>query len=340
MRDLREKDAEDAEGTAKERKTSKCPDLFGHTIPPIRVMVMLGMLRSLLVPIDLTSSSDRVVRRVAQLPLADDARLTLLHVIPKSLPIRARERAERDAKKSLDVEAKDLVQTLSKRVAIQSVVKVGAAAAEIAKSAASVRAELIVMGRGGGRAFRDLFLGSTAERVIRRGQLPVLVVRLAPRAPYRRPALALDLDEAAHEVVTWLLRVLPAPRSNVTVIHACDTPYKRMIYPSLSSDDAKEYHDHCRQKALREIAKLLATSLAQAKLAPGDVLSWEMHVSRGSARILISKAVKKAETDLLVLGTHGYSGVAHAFLGTVAGDVLRDVACDVLVVPPRRMPRE
>jgi len=295
---------------------------------------------SVLVPLDLTPGSDRVVRRVAQLPLADDARLTLLHVIPKSLPIRARERAERDAKKALDIEAKDLVQALSKRVAIESVIKVGAAAAEIAKCANSVRAELIVMGRGGGRAVRDLFLGSTAERVIRRAQRPVLAVRLAPRTPYRRPALALDLDEAAHEVVTWLLRVIPAPRSDVTVIHACDTPYQGMIYPSLSADDAEEYHDHYRQKALRELSELLATSLAQAKLAAGDAPSWRMHVSRGSARTLISKAVKKAETDLLVLGTHGYSGAAHAFLGTVAGDVLREVACDVLVVPPRRMPRE
>ena len=47
------------------------------------------------------------------------------------------------------------------------------------------------------------------------------------------------------------------------------------------------------------------------------------------------KAVEKADTDLLVLGTRGFTGVAHLFLGTVAGDVLRDVACDVLVVPPR-----
>jgi nucleotide-binding universal stress UspA family protein len=48
---------------------------------------------------------------------------------------------------------------------------------------------------------------------------------------------------------------------------------------------------------------------------------------------VVERAVKKADSDLLVLGTHGYSGVAHAFLGTVAGDVLRAVACDVLVVP-------
>jgi len=47
-----------------------------------------------------------------------------------------------------------------------------------------------------------------------------------------------------------------------------------MIYPSLSPDDAEEYRKDYRDKALREIGKLLATSLAQAKVAPFDALSW------------------------------------------------------------------
>lgn len=59
------------------------------------------------------------------------------------------------------------------------------------------------------------------------------------------------------------------------------------------------------------------------------------HIRPGRPRLVIEHAVKKADTDLLVLGTRGFTGVAHLFLGTVAGDVLRDVACDVLVVPPR-----
>jgi hypothetical protein len=49
-----------------------------------------------------------------------------------------------------------------------------------------------------------------------------------------------------------------------------------------------------------------------------------------------SLAPEQGRADLLLLGTHGRAGLAHALLGTVAGDVLRDVQCDVLVVPPRR----
>jgi nucleotide-binding universal stress UspA family protein len=42
------------------------------------------------------------------------------------------------------------------------------------------------------------------------------------------------------------------------------------------------------------------------------------------------------QSQILVLGTHGRTGVAHALLGTVAGDVFRDAPCDILVVPPRK----
>ena len=51
-------------------------------------------------------------------------------------------------------------------------------------------------------------------------------------------------------------------------------------------------------------------------------------------RLIVEKAMKKFDTDLLVLGTHGYSGTAYVLLGTVAGDLLRAAKCDVLVVPP------
>lgn len=94
------------------------------------------------------------------------------------------------------------------------------------------------------------------------------------------------------------------------------------------------------QKATHQIAKLLAASLVRANVSPAEAPTWKMHAQCGSARLVIEKVVKKADTDLLVLGTHGYSGVAHVLLGTVAGDVLREVACDVLVVPGLRRAEE
>jgi nucleotide-binding universal stress UspA family protein len=292
-----------------------------------------GPFGSLLVPVDLSPVSDRVVGRVALLPVAERAAVTLLHVVAEGLPPRARRLAEGDARKALAAEARSLARSLPEGVAIRPVVTVGAPAAGIAACADSVEAEMIVMGRGGRRTFRDLFLGSTAERVVRRARLPVLVVRLPPRAPYRRPALALERDRAAHEAVAWLLRVIRPPRPRVAVIHAYDAPFHGIIYPSLSADEAEEYRETHRQDALRALATLLETALRRAGVRD-HAPSWKMHVRYGDPRTVIEKAVERADADLVALGTRGYSGVAHALLGTVAGDVLRHVACDVLVVPP------
>ncbi|MBK8009756.1 MAG: universal stress protein [Deltaproteobacteria bacterium] len=150
--------------------------------------------------------------------------MTLVHVVPGSLAPREQRDAERDAKQSLSEEARHLAASLPNSVRVQAVVKVGGAAREITELARTQAADLIVMGRGGGRALRDTFLGSTAERVMRTAKLPVLAVRLAPRTAYRRPAMAIDLDESASRVFSWLLRMLPPPRPRIEIVHALQSP--------------------------------------------------------------------------------------------------------------------
>lgn len=52
----------------------------------------------------------------------------------------------------------------------------------------------------------------------------------------------------------------------------------------------------------------------------------------GTVRKVISQEIQRLRPELLVLGTHGRTGVAHAFLGSVAEDLLSDAPCDVLAV--------
>ncbi|HEX6272164.1 MAG TPA: universal stress protein [Polyangiaceae bacterium] len=291
---------------------------------------------SLLVPIDFTPISDRVLSRLSLLPLADGARVTLLHVVPESLPAREQRNAEQDASKALAEEAKHLRTLLPRQVRIEPWVKRGSAVREIAAAATRLNTDLIVMGRAGRRALRDAFIGSTAERVIRQARLPVLAVRLAARAAYRRPALALDLDPTAHDVVRLMLAVLPTPLPWVEVIHAIDFPYGRVSYPSLPEDQVQRLKSELRSNATRQLEKLLATALAKASVRAREQPFWKTHVQCGSPRIVVEKLVKKMDTDLLVLGTRAYSGAAYVLLGTVAGDLLRAARCDVLIVPPSR----
>ncbi len=297
-------------------------------------------LRSLLVPLDLAPSSDRALGRVQLLPLAETARITLLHVIPAGLLPPEQLSAQRAAQKALAIETRHLRQSLPKSVSVEPVVEVGAAFKEISACARATKADLIVMGRGSGRAVRDTFLGSTAERVIRRSRLPVLVARTPARTAYRRPALALDFDEVAEEAVRALLRVVGAPRTRIAIIHAFSPPYQGLAYSNLPADELELRKTEYRGRAARKLEKLLASALKRAKLPPDTGPHWKYYIRYGSPRLVIEKMARSAEADLLVLGTHGYAGLAHVFLGTVAGDVLRRVACDVLIVPPRSATRK
>lgn len=287
--------------------------------------------RSLLVPLDLSPLADRVLARVALLPFAPRAKVTLLHVVPTSLSFSATRRAAGDAKDALARARSQLLKALPKGVTAAIDVKVGAAPAAIAAAAAAVKSDLIVMGRGSPRGLRDAFLGSTAERVIRRSNIPVLAVRTPAHGEYRRPVAALDLDDGAHDVVALLQRLLPESHAAVDVVHAFDVPFRQMRYPNLTDEDFAEVRDHYRQEAMHGLMRIL-----RAEVPADEQPRWTLHAKFGNPRAVVLKAAKQQKADLLALATHGYRGVAHAFLGTVAGDVLRHVGCDVLVVPPAR----
>jgi nucleotide-binding universal stress UspA family protein len=294
-------------------------------------------LASILVPLDLTPISDRVVRRVALLPLRERARITLLHVVPDTLSQVHRRGAKSDAARALAAEALHLRARVRPDVRIETRVAVGAAPKTIGAAATSIQADLIVTGRGSGRIL-DALLGSTAERVIRQSRRPVLVVQGAARHQYCRPSLALDLDHAAPRVVATMLRVVPPPRPPILVIHAYDDPYHTLSYPSLS-ETAGERKAELRQQASQALARVRDKALNEAKVSAQDAPRWKTLIQYGSPRLLIERTVRRAKPDLLALGTRAHSGLSYAFFGTVAGDVLRHVRCDVLVVPPRRPKR-
>ena len=293
---------------------------------------MTNPFRKLLVSVDLSPVSDRLLRCAANLPLADDATVTLLHVVSRDLNTGDQHTALNDAAVALARMAGQL-KTKLKGINIRCVPIVENPATGIARFAKSSRAELIVMGRC--RTIRgEAFLGSTAERVVRRGQLPVLIVRRGT-GRYRRPAIAIDADAEGRVAIRFLLRTLREPRPAVRVIHVVESAYRGMYYRSLTTAQASLYEGHDAAEESSRLDKLISSTLAQAGMAQTVADKWKYILPSGMPRIAIPRAVERIEADLLVLGTRGRSGLAFAYLGSVAGDLLRNVECDVLVVPRR-----
>lgn len=284
------------------------------------------MLESVLVAVDLSPHCDRVWARVARLPLAPGARVTLIHVVPTELAGSARLRALDDANDALEAITTRGPANLLGRIALRREVRVGNAAKEISARATANGAELVLLGRGPGRAVKDFTLGSTAERVLRTGRLPVLLVRRAVRAPYEMPIAALDVDAAAAETVRFAKRLFD-PVPTLDVVHATSAPFNGMVYPHVGREWVRDYEMKHQRERLAELKRLIKRGRTGVPV--------KLHGRNGLARVVIPEAVSWFGADLLMLGTRGGSAVGNAVLGTVAGDLLREVSCDVVVVPTR-----
>ena len=141
-------------------------------------------LQSILVPTDFSAPSLKALRYATALAAQFGAKLTLLNVIEPIGPtpdfaynpiVLDNERVMAGAKEQL----KRLLerQGIDAGLIEKTLVRVGVPFNEISGAAAALKADLIVIATHGYTGLKHVFLGSTAERVVRHAPCPVLVVR-------------------------------------------------------------------------------------------------------------------------------------------------------------------
>lgn len=205
-------------------------------------------------------------------------------------------------------------------------VRVGPAFLEIIRQAREGAADLIVLGAYGGHFIRKWVLGTTAERVVRKGDRPVLVVKKAPRGPYRHLLAAMDFSDTAKAALRFAVRVVPKAR--VTLLNVYDL--SQMAAPAIDRMSDEEFLRLQGGFEAEQRARLAALA-AELGLDPEKVSSV---VRYGYPGAVINAAIEDARADLVVIGTRGLTGLRHLLLGSVAEHVLRESPCDVLVAPP------
>ncbi len=67
---------------------------------------------------------------------------------------------------------------------------------------------------------------------------------------------------------------------------------------------------------------------------PLKKVACEEHTETGQAATAIVQHAEECRADLIIMGTHGRSGLAHMLLGSVAEKVVRTAACPVLTIRP------
>ncbi|MGD2130754.1 MAG: universal stress protein [Lysobacterales bacterium] len=272
---------------------------------------------SILVATDLTPRSDRAVRRAARMARDCDASLTVLYVIDDILPAAICDQLESHATKELGELVGDEVNRLG--VPAETRIEFGKPDRVILETAHSAAMDLIVFGthREGPESLR----GTTIERVLRTGSVPCLMAVRRGDRKYRRAIVGIDFSVHSRRAVEFALKFLPD--AQLTFTHAFHIPYRGLIYAGRKLSKSDE--EHFKAEVDAEYQRFLADlDLPASRI--------ERMTEEGSARAVLRRCIEDCDADLVVLGTHGRSGISKAMLGSVAEDFLGNPPCDVAVV--------
>ena len=188
----------------------------------------------ILVATDLSSHAGKAETRAAMLAQAlSTTKLTLLHMVPR-LPLQAlRTMFERTpleteqilvnaAKAELAERARRLGEKF--RIEVTTEVKVGRVHLGIVAHADEVNADLVVVGGYGAHLVRELFLGATAEKVLRSSTRPMLIVKQEPLSSYKRLLVPVDFSSSSSHALDWGLAI--AAGAEINVAHVYEAPYE------------------------------------------------------------------------------------------------------------------
>src|SRR5689334_14475083 len=145
---------------------------------------ILGLKR-LLVATDLSSRAEKALARAVRLVEEHGATLSVVHILTGALGnkterLRIASQIEKDLLRNLE----DL--SLKKKALVSVRVLSGTPFVEIIRQARQETADLIIVGAHGKDFMKDLLLGTTTEKIVRKGDRSVLVVNQAPHSSYSR----------------------------------------------------------------------------------------------------------------------------------------------------------
>jgi nucleotide-binding universal stress UspA family protein len=198
----------------------------------------------------------------------------------------------------------------------------------ILRAAAEIQPDFIVMGSHRKQLLLDIFIGTTIERVIRKGSFPVLMVNHEAQRRYERVLAPIDMSDASANALRVGLSTGLIRDKGVTLLHAfVALGTGKMFVAGLDQASIDSYFASERQRAMDELATfLVANDLKHTR--------WPLQVGEGAPMEIISRAVSEMRPDLLVMGTHGRSTLLKALIGSVTEEALRSLNVDILAVPP------
>jgi nucleotide-binding universal stress UspA family protein len=289
----------------------------------------------ILYPTDFSKTARQALTHALFLAEQYDAELHLLHAVvlheydPNDPEHRFPEPKEL-LKRMFEIADSEMTELLGSQedgpLEIHEAKRKGFAAGEVILDyAAEVDADLIVMGTHGRRGAARLLLGSVAAEVVRRAKCPVMTLghREEPRAieTFERILVPVDFSEYSQAAIRYAEELAGRYEASLQLLHVVEVP----TYPYFYVPPEEEYVESRKDRAGQALNELASEVL----ITP---VSCSTHVRNGRAASEIVRFGEENDSDLLVITTHGLSGLDRLLMGSTAEEVLSRVSMPVLTV--------
>ena len=184
--------------------------------------------------------------------------------------------------------------------------------------------DLVVMGTHGRTALSRIVLGSVAEKVVRHSPCSVLVVRPdAQPAPFKHVLCPIDFSEYSQQALKLAGELSRRNAAALTLLSVVEINFYTGRRPA--------HYIHYLDRTARE---LLHKSAAELETTLSTPVTTRCSIGSPGGQILALLDDDRS-IDLVVMGSHGRTGIARAFIGSVAEKVVRHAGCPVLVTRKR-----
>ncbi|HET9298151.1 MAG TPA: universal stress protein [Candidatus Binatia bacterium] len=175
---------------------------------------------------------------------------------------------------------------------------------------------------------------TTSERLMRKADVPIMVAKSRLSDEAKTFLVPTDFSTGAREAAEQALMLAENFRGRVVFLHVFDQPSYRISYvhqlgvslptsPPTPEQMEPEWEDFLSGLHLEKV-------------------DWEKSSTEGKAATAIIRQAEQIKADVIVMGTHGRSGLPYILLGSVAEKVARAASCPVLTIRPEafqfRMP--
>jgi nucleotide-binding universal stress UspA family protein len=292
----------------------------------------MNPVRTILAPTDLSPLARHAVVRAALVAAELGARLSVQHVVNVGALDALRhliDAGAADLQQTLLDEVRGEVTALAAEIEARHAVQpelhlvVGNVLAEIASHADAIDADVLVMGARGAGFVRELLIGSTTERVLRKVTRPLLVVKQMAHEPYRRVLVPVDFSSRSLEALRLAQRL--APQAEYVLLHAFEVPFEgKLRYAGVEESALSSL----RINARREATAMMNDLVVEAGVDENRVRRVVVH---GDASIQVLEQEQVQDCDLIVIGKRGQGLIGELLLGSVTKHILVQSAADVLV---------